>query len=63
MRLGRKGGLARTRTLTKEQRSEIARRASLVFWRAMSPEDRRKFAMRLVRARLAKKKTKKPPLL
>jgi len=52
--LGRKGGKARLRTMTPEQRQEIAKAASRARQRKLTPEQRRTIALKAIRTRWAK---------
>jgi len=53
-----RGGKARKKALTPEERSTIARKAARARWRATSREERREIARRTVRACWAKEQKK-----
>ncbi len=57
--LGRKGGKARLRTMTPEQRQEIAKAASRARHRKLTPEQRQKIARKAIQARWARVQAKK----
>jgi general stress protein YciG len=57
--LGRKGGPARAKVLTEEQRKEIASKGGQKFAANLTPEQRIAIGKRLAKARAAKKKLKK----
>ncbi len=57
--LGRKGGKARLRTLSPEQRREIASRAGRARLRKVSAERRREIAREAIRIRWARTRVKK----
>lgn len=54
--LGELGGKARAKSMSSEQRSEIARKAGLARSEKLSPEERRRIAMLGVKARQYNKK-------
>lgn len=56
---GRKGGKARLRTMTVEERQRSARGAVLARWRKTTAEERSKAARKAVLARWARAKVKK----
>jgi len=57
--LGRKGGKARLRTLSPEQRREIASKAGRARLRKISAERRREIARKAIRIRWAHARAKK----
>jgi len=56
----RRGGLARAKALTAEERREIARMGAVALNKGTTKAERRKAARKAVLARWAKAKTKKP---
>lgn len=52
--LGRKGGKARLRTMTREERQDIARRAARAWFKKTTKEQRQAIARKAVQARWAR---------
>jgi hypothetical protein len=59
VQLGSRGGKATAKTMTKEQRQEVAKKIANARWSKTTPQERKQWGKRLAAARAKKRAGKK----